>query len=74
MAKGSHNSSVARPKPKAATVFEQDSDGLDTRSLQLDSGSELGSDMGESADEEEEEPPAALPLEPAALLTTVAIM
>ncbi|CDR98626.1 uncharacterized protein SPSC_02410 [Sporisorium scitamineum] len=44
-------------KAKKAAVFEQDSDGSDAGSLQLESGSELGSDWEESDDDLEQQPP-----------------
>lgn len=49
-----------RQKPTKAAVFEQDSDASDVGSLQLESGSELGSDLEDVVDsegQEEEERP-----------------
>ncbi|CBQ67572.1 conserved hypothetical protein [Sporisorium reilianum SRZ2] len=50
MAKG-----TAKSFAKRAAVFEQDSDASDAASLQLESGSELGSDLEASDDDGEEE-------------------
>ena len=53
-------STGAKGKPQRAAVFEQDSDDSDAGSLQLESGSELGSDLegseaGSDVDQDEEE-------------------
>ncbi|EST09804.1 Protein of unknown function DUF947 [Kalmanozyma brasiliensis GHG001] len=52
---------ASRQQPKRAAVFEQDSEDSDAGSLQLESGSELGSDLEQDdqqdSEEEEEERP-----------------
>ncbi|KAJ9477008.1 Ribosomal RNA-processing protein 36 [Pseudozyma hubeiensis] len=55
MAKALGKKAPSRKPSKTAAVFEQDSDGSDAGSLQLGSGSELGSDLEDQVDSEEDE-------------------
>lgn len=55
MAKALGKKSPSRKPSKTAAVFEQDSDGSDAGSLQVGSGSELGSDLEDQVDSEEDD-------------------
>ncbi|GAC96752.1 predicted rRNA processing protein [Pseudozyma hubeiensis SY62] len=55
MARALGNKAPSRRTSKTAAVFEQDSDGSDAGSLQLGSGSELGADLEDQVDSEEDE-------------------